>query len=122
MFSLSGNNSHRPDRYARGAALAALAALFLSACGSSGGGSDAKDAITRAKVAYATARDSGEDLARGPCIAERLGGLPDWVADIAHDPRRPVDDRPANQCARYRSGAAHHFVELTPGGRLIRAQ
>jgi hypothetical protein len=55
-----------------------------------------------------------EDLERGPCIAEELPGLPDWVADIAHDPREAVDDEPANQCQRYRDGEASHFVELTP--------
>ena len=108
-------------RAGRVAAAAALIALFLTACGSSGGG-DAKGAIAAAKHTYAKAKASGENLGPGPCIAERLPGLADWVVDVAHDPRRPVDDVPANQCARYRSGAARHFVELTPSGRLIRAQ
>jgi hypothetical protein len=44
------------------------------------------------------------------------------VADIAHEPRQPVDDEPANQCARFRNGEAHHFVELDPDGALIRAE
>jgi hypothetical protein len=61
-------------------------------------------------------------MSKGPCLAEQLPGLPDWVVDVAHDPRQPVDDQPANQCARYRNGQAHHFVELDPGGKLIRAQ
>jgi hypothetical protein len=72
--------------------------------------------------AYRHAKSSGVDLARGPCLAERLPGLSDWVADVAHSPRKPVDDEPSNQCRRYRAGDAHHFVELDPGGRLIRAQ
>jgi hypothetical protein len=72
--------------------------------------------------AYQGAKARGVDLARGPCIAERLPGLPDWVADVAHDPRQPVDDDPANQCSRYRAQKAHHFVELDPSGKLIRAQ
>lgn len=38
------------------------------------------------------------------------------------DPREDVDDDPANQCQRYRSGEADHFVELTPDGELIRAE
>jgi hypothetical protein len=29
---------------------------------------------------------------------------------------------PANQCRRFRTGQAHHFVELDPRGGLIRAQ
>jgi hypothetical protein len=44
------------------------------------------------------------------------------VADIAHDPRLPLDDDPANQCQRYRNGEAHHFVELDENGQLIKAQ
>ena len=57
-------------------------------------------------------------MARGPC----LGVIkPDWVADVAHDPRRPVDDEPQNQCQAYRDGRAHHFVELDPAGHYIRS-
>jgi catechol 2,3-dioxygenase-like lactoylglutathione lyase family enzyme len=104
------------------AAATALAVLLVAACGSSGAGSETKDAIAAAKHAYAKAKASGEDLAPGPCIAERLPGLAAWVADIAHDPRTAADDAPSNQCARFRSGAATHFVELTPDGHLIRAQ
>jgi hypothetical protein len=108
----------------RGPLLAALAASFVAGCGSSSSSSsaDRDRAVAAAKRAYAVAKQRGGDLGRGPCIAERLPGLSDWVADIAHDPRQPVDDRPANQCARFRAGEAHHFVELTPAGRVIRAQ
>jgi hypothetical protein len=103
--------------------IAALLASPLAGCGSgSGGGGETKDAIAAAKRAYASAVRRHESLARGPCIAERLPGLGDWVADVAHDPRRPIDDVAANQCGRYRSGEAHHFVELTPDGRPIHAQ
>jgi hypothetical protein len=102
---------------------ASFTALLLVGCGSSSSSSrDRADAIAAAKHAYVAAKRNGEDLARGPCITERLPGLADWVADIAHDPRRPVDDLSRNQCARFRAGEAHHFVELTPGGRVIRAQ
>ena len=37
-------------------------------------------------------------------------------------PRLGIDDDPANQCRRFRDGEAHHFVELTPEGEVIRAQ
>jgi hypothetical protein len=43
-------------------------------------------------------------------------------ADIAHYPRLAIDDDPANQCAAYRDGTTHHFVELDPEGNLIRAE
>ncbi len=104
----------------RAAAVAALAAT-LTACG--GASESERDrAVTAALQAYGDARAALGSLARGPCIAERLPGLPDWVADIAHEPRKPVDDRPRNQCRRYRAGEAHHFVGLTPGGEVIRVQ
>jgi hypothetical protein len=97
---------------------------LLAGCGgaSSPTNADRKAAINAARAVYADAKGSGTDLSKGPCLAEKLGGLPDWVVDVAHDPRRKVDDNPANQCARYVSGAAHHFVELDPNGKLIRAQ
>jgi hypothetical protein len=93
-------------------------------CGGGGGPSqtDRDKAVTEAMQAYHEEKAMGIDLDRGPCIAEQLPGMPDWVVDIAHEPRQPVDDDPANQCARYRAGEAHHFVELDPHGDLIRAQ
>jgi hypothetical protein len=97
--------------------------LSLAACGGGGASrSETESAVAAAKHAYAAAKKQGSDFRRGPCIAERLPGFADWVADIAHDPRQPVDDEPANQCARYRAGQASHFVELDPAGNLIRAQ
>jgi hypothetical protein len=83
---------------------------------------DRTAAINEAKVEYAQAKQDGVDFADGPCIAEHLDGLPDWVVDIAHDPRQAVDDQPQNQCKRARSGAASHFVELDPNGNLIRTR
>ncbi len=79
-------------------------------------------AVAAAIDAYREARASGVELEVGPCIAERLPGLDDWVADVAHDPRQDVDDESENQCRRYGAGEASHFVELTPGGELIRAE
>ena len=76
--------------------------------------------MVEARAALHRLQATGQDLSRGPCISESLPGLPDWVADIAHEPRQPVDDQPQNQCQRYRSGQAHHFVALTALGGLIR--
>jgi hypothetical protein len=103
--------------------LALLAAVLLSGCGGGEASqSDQDRAVAEAMKAYHDAKANGTDLSRGPCIAEQLPGLPDWVADLAHDPRQPVDDEPANQCQRFRDGEAHHFVELDTSGNLIRAQ
>ena len=74
--------------------------------------------VAEAKQAYADAKADGVDMSRGPCL-----GLvaTDWVADVAHKPRKDVDDDPANQCEAYRNGTAHHFVELDPNGKVIRS-
>jgi len=77
-------------------------------------------AIAKAKELWRAKFLSGEDLSAGPCLSNEA--IPDWVADIAHNPRQDVDNLPANQCSAYRDGAAHHFVELDPDGNLIRAQ
>jgi hypothetical protein len=101
----------------------ASAALVAPGCGGNDVSEQEQDrAIAAAKQAYEGARAEGEDLDIGPCIAEKLPDLPDWVADVAHDPREDIDDEPENQCQRYREGEASHFVELTPEGELIRAE
>jgi hypothetical protein len=102
--------------------VAAFLVLALPGCGGSSGASrDDKDkAVAAAKFIYAG--KAKQDLRAGPCIAETIPGLSDWAVDIAHDPRQPVDDQPANQCQSFRNGETHHFVELTPQGQLIRAQ
>ncbi len=67
---------------------------------------------------YRRAKESGADLSAGPCLAQEA--IPGWAVDVAHEPRQPVDDDPANQCASYREGRATHFVELDPEGNVIR--
>jgi hypothetical protein len=105
--------------------LLVASALAIAACGNSGqqvSQSDRDKAVDEAQNAFAQVQAAGQDLSAGPCISESLPGLPDWVADIAHDPRQSIDDEAANQCQRYRSGQAHHFVELNLDGLLIRAE
>ncbi len=62
----------------------------------------------------------GEDLSSGPCLADVI--TTDWSCDVAHSPRTAVDDQSANQCAAYKRGETHHFVELDTSGKLINAQ
>jgi hypothetical protein len=101
-----------------------VAVLLIAGCGGSNAPSNADRtaAVNAAGAVYDNAKSNGIGFRRGPCLAEKLPGLSDWVVDVAHDPRQPVDDVPTNQCARYRSGQAHHFVELDPAGNLIRAR
>jgi hypothetical protein len=101
--------------------IAGLIVIAFAGCGgSSTSGQDKDKAVAAAKFIYAG--KAKQDLSSGPCLSEGIPGLSDWVVDIAHEPRQAVDDQPANQCQSYRDGETHHFVELTPGGQLIRAQ
>ena len=118
-------NTLRPVPLSFLAGVLVTTTLALAACGSGGSNvnpSGSERAVDEAQTAFREAQASGVDLSTGPCISESLPTLPDWVADVAHDPRQPIDDEAANQCQRYRSGEAHHFVELNLDGRLIRAQ
>ena len=77
-------------------------------------------AINQANHLYRQEKDKGRDFSTGPCLSDAL--LPDWVVDIVHDPRLPIDDLPANQCPSYREGRALHFVEFDTEGKLIRTK
>lgn len=74
--------------------------------------------IDLAKELYQEKKAQGLNFSNGPCLSNNL--LPDWVVDIAHDPRQPIDDMPENQCTVFREGRAHHFVEFDTNGNLIR--
>ncbi len=77
-------------------------------------------AINQANHLYRQENAKGRDFSSGPCLSDAL--LPNWVLDIAHNPRLPIDDLPQNQCQAYIDGRAKHFVELDPAGNLIRAK
>ncbi|MBI2599503.1 hypothetical protein HYW43_01115 [Candidatus Daviesbacteria bacterium] len=77
-------------------------------------------AVNQAKFLYSQEKERGRDFSQGPCLSEAL--MPNWVADIAHNPRQSIDDLPQNQCLSYREGRVQHFVELDSEGNLIRAQ
>ncbi len=76
--------------------------------------------IGKAKNIYFQMRATGVDMNSGPCLTEELS--PDWVLDIAHEPRESIDDLPENQCARYLSGQAEHIIELNINGELIKME
>lgn len=77
-------------------------------------------AINQAKHLYRQQKEQGRDFSNGPCLSDAL--LPNWVMDIAHNPRLPIDDLSQNQCPGFLEGRAQHFVELDPLGNLIRAK
>jgi hypothetical protein len=102
--------------------IAGVLAVALAGCGGGSESSEADKEKAAAAAKFLYAGQAKRDLSAGPCLSESLPGLSDWAVDIAHDPRQPVDDQPANQCQSFRDGQTHHFVELTPDGQLIRAK
>lgn len=81
---------------------------------------EADTAINQAQYLFIITQKQGVDFSTGPCLSNAL--LPDWVADIAHNPRVALDDLPENQCSAYVQGTVKHFVELDIGGSLIRVE
>lgn len=77
------------------------------------------EALKNALNAFSKAKSTGQDLAQGPCLGVIA---PDWVLDIAHNPRLAVDDQPQNQCADFQDGKAQHFVEMDKDGQIIQAR
>ena len=63
--------------------------------------------------------DKNVDLSKGPCLSNNVAN--DWVCDVAHNPREDIDNNIQNQCSDYLNNSKHHFVELTPNCKLIRA-
>jgi hypothetical protein len=64
----------------------------------------------------------GLNISSGPCLSDNNKNwtVNEWVCDIAHSPRQPVDDLIENQCAAYINSEAHHFVEVGTNCTLIR--
>ena len=88
--------------------------------------SQEKSAIEECITLCKTAKNEGVDLSNGPCLSElpnvdNSWNISNWVCDVAHYPRKDVDNIPKNQCQKYRLGDARHFVEVDPTCKLIRA-
>ncbi len=67
------------------------------------------------------AKQQGLDLSNGPCLSDFMEwNVEDYVCDVAHWPRQPVDNKRENQCNAWHSGKAHHFVEVDPECNFIR--
>lgn len=76
------------------------------------------NAVKKAQDVYKSREETADDLSTGPCLSNDL--LPDWVVDVAHNPRQKIDDLPENQCQAFIEGRAKHFVELDLDGEVIR--
>jgi type II secretory pathway pseudopilin PulG len=78
-------------------------------------------AIEKCVNACKQAMIAGKDLSNGPCLLNPIPELKDWVCDVAHWPRQPVDNLAENQCSYFREGKARHFVEVDIACNFIRA-
>lgn len=74
--------------------------------------------VGRAQKIYKDRKALGIDLSTGPCLTNDLDD--NWVADIVHNPRQPVDNLAENQCPAFLEGRATHFVELDANGEVVR--
>jgi len=63
---------------------------------------------------------AGKDLSNGPCLLNPIKELPDWVCDVAHNPRVEIDNLKENQCSAFYEGKAKHFVEVDITCKLIK--
>lgn len=74
-------------------------------------------ATNQANMLYRQRKMLGESFILGPCLSNAL--MDDWVVDIVHNPRMPIDDLPENQCPSFREGRAKHAIELDLEGRVV---
>lgn len=101
------------------AALVVLTALLVVGCTGQPRTepTSAADPVAACIALCQEALTEDRDLSSGPCLSDSV--VPDWVCDVAHSPRDPIDNLIENQCAAFRSGAAHHFVEVDQHCALI---
>lgn len=81
--------------------------------------SEEEMAIIQCQHLFQLKQAEGADLSQGPCLSNQV--IPNWVCDVAHNPREARDNDPANQCSAFREGQAKHFVELDLKGEVIKA-
>ena len=104
-----------------------LAMLMLGVVLVSGCVQQAEPPPTRTNINEATiacvaecnrALADNRDLTNGPCLSNKI--VENWVCDVAHSPRKQVDNDPVNQCSAY-GDTASHFIEVDPNCNFIRA-
>jgi len=93
-------------------------AILVSGCVASNTNyPDASEATSKCRQACMDLQLTRMDFSNGPCINDNI--IADWVCDVVHEPRQPIDDVPANQCPSF-GIATHHFVEVNENCRIIR--
>jgi len=101
--------------------LVLIGVVLLSGCiGQTGTGTDVDKATSACVNECKDWLNAGKDLGNGPCLLNPIPDIPDWVCDVAHEPRQDVDNDPNNQCSAFREGKANHFVEVNLNCELIK--
>lgn len=93
-------------------------AILVSGCVANPSSNAAIDASYKCRQKCMQLVPANIDFSSGPCLDDNL--MEDWVCDMAHDPRQPVDDIKTNQCPSFGT-KANHFIEVDENCRLIRA-
>jgi len=102
--------------------VAMIALIFVSGCVDSNPSTTNKvysksEAQEACQTLCIGSKGGGVDLSDGPCLSNQV--VKDWVCDIAHNPREPVDNIPENQCESFLKQEAHHFIELDENCNLL---
>lgn len=91
---------------------------LVSFSGSSRIESTEAEPMRQAKKLYDERKKANEDFSKSPCLAENVAG--GWAVDIVHNPRTVQDEQ--NKCASYEQKTVEHIVEISPDGKIVRAE
>lgn len=74
--------------------------------------------IRAAKKLYEEKKKANEDFDQSMCLSQDVGD--GWAVDIVHNPRTVKDDE--NKCESFEQGRVAHLIEMTPDGKIVRAE
>ncbi len=101
--------------------LTLVSLILLSGCTTAD-----KNTIDACVALCENALKEGKDLSNGTCLSDNNPNwtVENWVCDVAHSPRQPVDNQRENQCNEwwdgYQKRSPPNFVEVTPSCEFIK--
>jgi len=97
-----------------------LFCIFIALSGCTNSPAQPKDAAEACQQLCKSALATDLAMPSSACIGNPMQSFPDYVCDLAHNPREAVDDLPENQCSAYREGKAKRFVEVDTNCNVIK--